>query len=88
MQGLNRKQPTGAFSVAMVAERWGTSDTFVYDQIKAGRLSAFKLGGKLIRVKPEAIEAYERAGSIEAVPEVEEGTNVHDLGRMIRIANG
>ena len=88
MQGLNRKQPTGAYSVAMVAERWGTSDTFVYDQIKAGRLSAFKLGGKLIRVKPEAIEAYEQAGSIEAVPEVAEAANVHDLGRMIRIANG
>ena len=38
------RKPTGAYSVAMVAERWGTSDTFVYDQIKAGKLAAFKLG--------------------------------------------
>lgn len=51
--------PTGALTVAMVASRWGTSDTFVYDQIKCGQLRAFKLGNKLLRIKLEAVEEYE-----------------------------
>lgn len=47
------------FTVAALADHWGTSDTFIYDQIKAGRLKAMRFGGKLIRIKPEAVEEYE-----------------------------
>lgn len=47
------------FTVAALAAHWGTSDTFVYDQIKAGRLKAMRFGGKLIRIRPEAVEEYE-----------------------------
>ena len=57
-----RMQPmrSSILNVAMVAERWGVSDTFVYDEIKAGRLQAFKLGNKLIRIRAEWVEEYER----------------------------
>lgn len=47
------------FTVASLASHWGTSDTFIYDQIKAGRLKAMRFGGKLIRIKPEWVEEYE-----------------------------
>lgn len=48
------------FTVARLADHWGTSETFVYDQIRAGRLKAMRFGGKLIRIKPEAVDEYER----------------------------
>lgn len=69
------------YTVASLADHWGTSDTFIYDQIKAGRLQAFKLGGKLIRIKPEAVEEYEcqgihgRSASLPANEQTE-----HDTG--------
>ena len=47
------------YTVAALADYWGTSQTFVYDQIRAGRLKAMRFGGKLIRIKPEAVEEYE-----------------------------
>lgn len=46
-------------TVAMLAERWGTSATFVYDLIRAGRLPAFRLGGKLLRIRPDDVEEFE-----------------------------
>ena len=56
--------PERPLTVAQLAEHWQVSDTFIYDEIKAGRLEAFKLGGKLWRVSPQAVVAYEdRAGS-------------------------
>lgn len=55
-----------AYTVATLADHWGTSPTFVYNQIKAGLLQAFKLGGKLIRIKPEAVEEYECRSSLGA----------------------
>lgn len=55
-----------ALTVTMLAERWGTSDTFVYDEIKRGRLRAFRLGAKLIRIRLDAVEEYEAAGIVQA----------------------
>jgi len=52
------------FTVAALAEHWQTSETFVYSQISADRLKAFKLGGKLLRIKPEAVEEYECQASL------------------------
>jgi len=60
------------YTVATLAQRWGCSDTFIYDQIKAERLQAMRFGGKLLRIKPEAVEEYEcRAtlGASDASPE-------------------
>lgn len=92
MSGL----PTGALTVQMVAARWGTSDTFVYDQIKSGRLSAFKLGNKLIRIKPEAVDQYEQNGAVESAQsdfsnpagEVPVGTDRVSAASLGRLARG
>ncbi|MBA3678496.1 MAG: helix-turn-helix domain-containing protein [Sphingosinicella sp.] len=46
-------------TVAMLAEHWQCSGTFIYDRINAGDLKAFKLGAKLWRVSPNAIIEYE-----------------------------
>lgn len=87
-----RPLPTGALTVAMVAARWGTSDTFVYDQIKAGKLPAFKLGGKLLRVKLEHVEEYEERGAISSpISEVPQeparaAPDPHNLARLVRAA--
>lgn len=75
-------------TVAMLAERWGTSDTFVYDEIKRGRLRAFKLGGKLIRIRVDAVEQYEAAGIVQAgapaaLPDNEPRSHAA-VGRLIR----
>ena len=45
-------------SVEAVAERWGTSRTFVYSLVQSGELSAFRLG-KLWRIPFSAVEDYE-----------------------------
>lgn len=77
-----------AYTVASLAARWGTSDTFVYGQIKAGRLRAFKLGNKLWRIRPDAVDEYERAA--EAAPvaapiaQVDAGPSDAALARLVR----
>lgn len=48
------------FTVATLAAHWGVSTTKIYDEIRGGRLQAFKLGGTLYRIKPEAVAAYEQ----------------------------
>lgn len=77
-----QRRPIGAYSVAMVAERWGTSDTFVYDQIKAGKLRAFKLGGKLIRVPFDAVDDYEEQAALAPANDPEPAMSLHSLGAM------
>ncbi len=62
---MEHSTPPKALTVANVAQHWGVSTTFVYDQIAAGKLEAFRLGGKLIRIKPEAVADYERRATIE-----------------------
>lgn len=83
----DQRKPTGAYSVAMLAERWGTSNTFVYDQIKGGKLRAFKLGNKLIRVRPEDVQAYED-GAILDVPEIAAAVShiAREVARLVRVA--
>jgi excisionase family DNA binding protein len=51
--------PSGAYSVTSLAKCWGVSTTMVYEEIRSGRLEAFKLGGKLYRIRKETVEAYE-----------------------------
>ena len=43
-----------------VAERWQCSQAHVRALIKSGRLPAFKIGDKLLRIAPEALEEYEK----------------------------
>ncbi len=44
---------------AALADRWGVSSSFVYNLLNSGTLPGFKLGGKLWRIKPSDVEAYE-----------------------------
>lgn len=51
------------FSVATLAERWGCGTDTVYALVRSGELRAFRLGAKLIRIKREDVERFERGGS-------------------------
>lgn len=62
--------PGGAFTVASLAAHWGVSTGKVYEEIHAGRLDAFKLGGKLYRIRPEAVAEYEREAEARRPPGV------------------
>jgi hypothetical protein len=42
-----------------VADRWQCSERHVYSQINLGRLRAFRIGPKMIRIPPEALAEYE-----------------------------
>lgn len=50
-------------TVAALAERWGCSDTFVYGLLTSGQLEGFKLGKKLWRISPDAVERFEQGQS-------------------------
>lgn len=47
------------YSVASLAEHWGCGTDTVYSLIKSGDLPAFKLGGRLLRVRGEEVEKFE-----------------------------
>lgn len=48
-----------ALTPAMVAEMWGCSEKTVRNEIAAGRLRHFRVGQKLLRIPPDALEEYE-----------------------------
>lgn len=50
---------TRPYTPATLAERWECSETTVRALIKSGRLRAFKLAGKLYRIRPEEVERFE-----------------------------
>ena len=52
------RQPS-AYSVRALAQRWDVSEDTIYAQIKAGRLQAFRFGGKLYRIRAEEVERFE-----------------------------
>lgn len=52
------------FTPATLAAHWGCSDELVYGLIRSGKLEAWKLGGKLWRIKPEAVAEYEHRQAI------------------------
>jgi len=47
------------FSVATLAERWECGTDTVYSLIRSGDLHAFKLGGKLLRIRHDEVERFE-----------------------------
>lgn len=62
------------YTVAGLAALWGVSDQFIYDEIRRGRLKAMRFGGKLLRVRQDAVEEYECQASLtgsENLPEPE-----------------
>lgn len=46
------------FSVASLAKDWGVSPGFIRKEIRAGRLTPFRLGPKLIRISALEAETY------------------------------
>ncbi|MBB3692483.1 helix-turn-helix domain-containing protein [Sphingomonas sp. BK580] len=48
------------YSVATLAARWGCGTDTVYALVRSGELRHFKLGGKLIRIRADEVERYER----------------------------
>lgn len=47
------------YDVASLAAHWGCSPDTIYSLIHAGDLQAFKLGGKLLRIRESEVERYE-----------------------------
>src|SRR3990167_9946050 len=46
-----------------LSEHWQCDNAVIYRLIAQGRLQAFRLGGKLWRIREEAVEAYEQCQS-------------------------
>lgn len=87
------------YTVATLAERWDTSDTFVYDEINRGRLGHLRLGGKLIRIPRACVEEYEQRNLAAAawdtalgagdpipvaIPLPMQGTAAGNIARLVR----
>jgi len=66
------------YTVAGLAALWGVSDQFIYDEIRRGKLNAMRFGGKLLRVRRDAVEEYEQRASLVVTDEPAEPT-IHDL---------
>jgi len=47
------------YSVSSLAEHWGCGTDTIYSLIKSGDLPAFKLGGRLLRVRGDEVEKFE-----------------------------
>ena len=47
------------YTPASLADRWECSERHVRNMIAAGELPAFRLGGKLLRIRAEDVEAFE-----------------------------
>ena len=47
------------YSIKSLAERWGCSEAHVRGLIKSGKLRAFNLGGKLLRIASEEVHKWE-----------------------------
>ncbi|MCW2763351.1 MAG: hypothetical protein JWR85_3552 [Marmoricola sp.] len=53
------RQGATVYSVASLAEHWGCGSDTVYALIRSGDLVAFKLGGRLLRIRAHEVEQYE-----------------------------
>lgn len=51
----------------MLAERWHCSERHVRNQIAAGKLRAFRVGGRLLRISIDAVEEYEKRSVSEEI---------------------
>ncbi|MBY2932501.1 helix-turn-helix domain-containing protein [Rhizobium leguminosarum] len=59
------------FTPKRLAERWLCSERHVRNMLTRGDLPFFRLGGKLIRIKMDDVEEFERNGA-ERVSNVKE----------------
>ncbi|MGT2444500.1 helix-turn-helix domain-containing protein [Ensifer adhaerens] len=47
------------FTPKSLADRWGCSDRHIRNMIARGELTAYRLGGKLLRIQPQEVERVE-----------------------------
>lgn len=47
------------YSVASLAEHWECGTDTIYSMIKSGDLPAFKVGGRLLRIRADEVERFE-----------------------------
>lgn len=64
------------FSVASLAEHWGCGTDTVYSLIRGGELQAFRLGGKLWRIRADEVERFE----CQTTPCNDTATNLPSFG--------
>lgn len=58
--GSAATKPAGTVhTVATLASHWGCGTDTVYALIHSGQLRAFRLGGKLLRIRAEEVERFE-----------------------------
>jgi excisionase family DNA binding protein len=62
------------YTPSTLAKRWECSPATIYNMIERGNLAAFKVGGKLLRIKAEDVEAFEQLGGL---PGETESTESH-----------
>lgn len=61
------------YTPSTLAERWQCSERHVRNMIADGKLQAFRLGGKLLRIRPSEVAQIEAIG-ITQVPRVVDGS--------------
>ncbi|WP_406646954.1 helix-turn-helix domain-containing protein [Aliisedimentitalea scapharcae] len=59
-------EPARPFTPDQLADRWGCSGETIRAMIRRGELSAFRVGGKLLRIAQATVEEYE-CGTTESV---------------------
>ncbi|MBK5565220.1 helix-turn-helix domain-containing protein [Ensifer sp. SSB1] len=65
-ENMPTKELPRVLTPSMLAEEWACSEQHVRNLIKNGKLPHFKLGGKLVRIRREDVEAFERNVSTAA----------------------
>jgi excisionase family DNA binding protein len=66
MTAMDAPLPTLAFTAEMLAKRWSCSPRTVRNLFATGKLPAFRLGGKLLRISQAAIERFEQCQNIDS----------------------
>src|ERR1700730_4121719 len=79
--------PTGAYTPAALALRWQCSERHVRNLVAKGKLRAFRLGGKLIRIPIEAVEEMERCPAI-ALANSTEGSSSSSTSAESAVGSG
>jgi excisionase family DNA binding protein len=83
------------YTPATLADKWGCSERHVRNMIDRGELPHFRLGGKLLRIRADIVEAYEcqnggspgfgeNTASHGTIPPSQPGDGVIDLAQQTR----
>lgn len=73
VQAGRKVAPMSVLRPCDVAERWQCSEQHVRNLFRRGLLQGFRAGGKLLRFRIEAVEAYECASSNTATDTLPNG---------------